>query len=1001
MKDYFFGNLVASLRTAKGYSQFQLGKLLSVSDKAVSKWENGDAKPRLATCSKLAEILGVSVNELLSAANSTKNDATQEVCMVPIQQVTRLDQSVKKRVELHLRTGMSGEDSFGDIVEYVNTATAWGHEAIAVTDLHITNSFPLFSKNAKKEGIKPIYGCELWMTSETGSDCSDGLPVMVLVRNREGMVNLNRIISESHTVYLKNGIPCTPRHLLSRFRQGLLVGAACNGGEVIKAVNNGTEGCMLERMVSFYDYLEVQPPECVNTYFENDSLVRETVQKIVSLGQDRSIPVVAVGNVHYVTPEESILYNALRYSNGETEFSKNTPLYFRTTEEMLQAFNFLDTETANRIVIENTLLISGLIDDGINLYPQLPEGKMNFYPIRHNAENELSQVVYDRAHALYGDILPNEVNERLEQELRIIDEKKYGTLYADISSIVRHSDNAGYPVTNRGTAASSFVSMLCGITNCNPLPPHYYCNLCKISDFNVDTDKYRMGTDLPERNCPECGAPMIRDGFNLPFDSFLGRNGEKVPDFDMNFAPEYQKEAQKYVADMYGQNHGLIAGTVAYSTEQSIEDILHRYADDHDISISDEVINRLRCKAQSIRRLSACYPGGVVIIPPEYDAEEFTPVQYPAGDYNSQFMSTHYEYNSMHKGLLKIDMLSNNTPELLHRLKLMNDFDFDNIPLNDRDVLSLFYSQKPLGVDEEVILSRLGTYGIPEFSSDKVRQLLKQLKPETFSDLVAIIGISHGAGIWENNAELLIKSGVATLADIPAHREDILDKLLAHGIERDTAYKAMESVRKGRGLPSEIVSKMLDAGIPSWYISMCQKILYLFPKAHTVSYVSTSVRLAWIKLYYPNNFYTVWMRKLIEDTEDGDMMMDMKQLRRTILSLRNEEHTLFSDNDREHALELLLEMRARGVNPFLDIPRDLIPNGDKDSNVERLSQIVKFLGNQNSPFIRNIRLVSKEEQIECVQRVTNVLGINLPTDSVLSLLLNQTGEENSTKNPCC
>lgn len=977
MRDYAFGNLIANLRTARGYSQFQLGTLLGVSDKAISKWENGDAKPRLATCGRLAELLGISVNELLSASNSVKREMAVQEAVMDQKENIRHDTAAEKRVELHLHTGMSGIGNFGDVYTYLQLASDWGHSAIAVTDSCVTMAFLDFSRMAERSGIKPIYGCELWVIPEPESEKNDGFAVMVLVKNRQGLVHLNRLVTDSHIKYIKDGTPCVPKNLLEQMRDGLLVGASCSHGEIGADVLDQDDSGKLERIVAFYDYLEVQPPR---TNMIED---KDTTARIISLGEKYGKPVAAVGNVHFTNPDEGILYNAMMYSNGETDCTGEVPYWFRTTDEMLEAFSFLGDVTANEIVVTNTRKIADLIEDKISLFPDLPVGRNNFYPVWPEADDELTKIVYERAHVLYGDDLPEIVGQRITQEMKIITENDYATIYMINRGIVKKSNDAGYPVMFRGGAASSLVAMLCGITSINPLPPHYRCSSCMISDFNIDTRAYRMGADLPDKVCPVCGEKMQQDGFNIPFETLLGRNGEKVPDFDINVVPEFQRETHKYVAELNGMDQVLMCGTILGVNNEYISKVLQQYTDDHGVILDDGQFERLTNAYRGMLKYTGQHPGGVEIIPEGYDITDFLPYQYPANDVNSSVVTTHYDHFSMRDELLKLDILAHDTPNILHRLHLLTNIDPETVPLNDPKVLELFSTVDPLGVKCEDILSKTGTYGIKEFASEWTREKLTKLKPTTFSELVAISGMSHGTDVWGDNAEVLIDSGIARLMDCAAVREDIMDEMLAHGIDRQIAYKTMESVRKGRGIPDSVIPVMKKAGIPAWYISSCQKIRYLFPRAHAICYVKAAVQLAWYKFYYPTDFYAAWMYLLTENTELEDMFMDMKELRRTILSLRNEEHTVFRDNDRGNALEMFLEMKARGINPMPELP-DGYDTSFGANDLEKAKGLAQLLIDQGSPFIRSLRLSPKTDP-DGKEFLKERLEMGLPADEVLTL----------------
>ncbi|MBQ9008287.1 MAG: PHP domain-containing protein [Clostridia bacterium] len=927
MRDYAFGNLVTKLRTELGFSQFQLGRLIGVSDKAVSKWENGNAKPRVATCCRLADILGVSLDELLSAAGYAAKaqelpEPKEERVLMQEEKTKagRQDLEPEKRIELHVRTGMSSEDGIASAAQYISRAAEWGHPAIAVTDFCVVQSLPEGFREAARKGIKFLPGCEGFMLPTEDSPVEDGYPVMLLATSRTGITHLNQLITLSHTRCYK-GLPCMPREWIVTHREGLLIGSACDGGEIAASIPAGMSGDALVQRASFYDYLEVEPAENRTGDPAEQERLRQQISDVVRLGRETGIPVVAVSNARYVDPEDAVCRAVLRYNTGLLDAEPQPPYHLRTTSEMLEAFRFLGEAVAREIVILAPGRIADRVEDHLTLLPE--DGR--FHPVLPEAKEILTEMAMLQARSLYGQPLPPQVGERLDAELRIIDRQESWTVFEIARLAVEQSRKDRFPVGIRGAIGSSLVAWLTGISEINPLEPHYRCPACRSSDFRVDTVLYRTGADLPDRDCPVCGQVMDRDGFSIPFEILFGLDGKREPDIDLNLSGEEQSKVHECVRDRFGREHVFHAGTIGTLSDRNAGKFVRQYFRDHHLDPDSDEAAGIRSKlAYAVKTTTGQMPAGLVILPADRDINEFTPVQFPANNTNASFVSTHYDFFQMNGALLKMDLLGHNTPTVLHLMRESTGIELSDVPLSDKRVLSLFTSPMALGVTAQQILSETGSYGIPEFSNAFVRGMLTELRPSTVEELIRISGLSHGTGIWSGNAQNLIASGTATCRDVPALRDDIMNDLIRAGMGREAAYRAMESVRLGRGVKPETADQMRKYGIPEWYIQACSRCCYLFPRAHAAAYVKASLQIAWFKLYHPEAFYRAWFSVHLDDMEETDLLMDVTHLRRALLAARSDTQKTDYDEEswrafegreqRQRILELILEMRVRGTD---------------------------------------------------------------------------------------
>lgn len=942
--DYAFGNLITALRTERGFSQFQLGKLLGVSDKAVSKWENGNAKPRIATCYRLADILGISLDELLSSSNrhlvplSAPDRNPDKYQLLRDSGIAegkalnnRSDHAAKKRVELHMRTGMSISDGIVEARDLAARTAEWGMPAVAITDFCNTRSFPFVGSSRRRVSQKIIFGCEGFVVKSTDAAPETGYHVMLLALNREGLINLNKLISLSYAEYF-SGLPCMPVEIIGQHRQGLLIGSSCESGEIVRMMEDGASWDALQECASFYDYLEVQPIE--NELVAEDegnpydrSVLEARVKKIVLLGDSLNIPVVAVSNGRYLDPEDGISRAVLQYSDGLEHVEEQPPYYLRTTEEMLSCFAFLGEDTARKIVIDSSLRIANLADDEINLYPSEAGVGETLMPELPNAEQHLKELALLHAHELYGNILPSLISDRLNKEFSFLSAQNGWPILEIAWLAVSRSLQEGYPVGSRGSIGSSLVAFLIGISRVNPLPPHYVCGHCHFVQFEAPANS-DCGADLPDKICPRCGNTLSKDGYHIPVESLLGLDGKRQLDVDLNFSAEVQGRIHTYICDYFGADHVFHPGTISGLADSKAKKLTSQYATDHHLNAESPELKRAAEKISWTARALGQHPGGLFIVPEGYNVNEFTAIQHTSDHSKDDIPASHYDFNMMYDKLLKMDFLGHDTPTMLSLLQQKSDIAPENIPLHDEKVLSLFTSPCALGIKEKDLFHATGTIGIPEFGTTFVQDMLHETKPSTVEDLIRISGLSHGTDVWVENVKNIIANGTANLYDCPATRDDITNYLVRHYVPFDTAFTISEYVRKGKGsalgLKSDMLVAMHQAEIPDWYIESCQKIKYLFPRAHAVSYVTDSLRLTWYKLYHPAAFYQTRFIVCGETLEVSDLEMDIIHLRKAILSTRMELQDLPDDfdfesyeiraqkKDRLSTLMLLLEMKLRG-----------------------------------------------------------------------------------------
>lgn len=741
--------------------------------------------------------------------------------------------------------------------------------------------------------------------------------ILLIAKDEVGLKNLYKLISASHMQFY-NFTAKVPRTLLDKYREGILVGSGNASSELFDAVYRMCPDDELLEIAKYYDFLEIQPASDNIMAIEDGKFtiedIREINKKILCLGEKLGIPVVADSDTYYLEESEDILRRIVlngKPGRPDPRASREQKFYFKTTEEMLDEFSYLGEEKAYEVVVTNT----NKLKDEIKAIKPIPDGK--YPPVIEGSDESLREMTYKKAHEIYGDKLPEIVEERLEKELKSIISNGYSVLYIIAQKLVKKSNDDGFLVGSRGSVGSSFVATMSGITEVNPLPPHYICPNCKHSEFTKDLT-YGSGVDMPDKICPECGSPMRKDGHNIPFEVFLGFYGDKEPDIDLNFAGEYQPQAHKYTEELFGEGYVFRAGTIGKIAEKTAYGYVKKYFEGKNFSPVE--IDRLAKEITDGKRTSGQHPGGVMIVPKSKSIFDFTPIQYPADDATSGVITTHFDYNFIHGKILKLDILGHDGPTIIKMLEDFTGLDSNKIRLDDEKTLSIFNSAEIFNMDEEIFSCETGTLGIPEFGTSFVISMLKETKPKNFADLVRISGLSHGTDVWISNAQELVDSGRAELKDVIATREDIMVYLINAGAENKMAFDTMEKVRKGKGLTEEQEKIMKNLDLPEWYIDSCKKIKYMFPKAHAVAYVMLSFRIAYYKLNYPLAFYATYFTIKLNDFNGENIIEGPSFLKNRIKILREIQNPTAKDKGEIRVSEVALEMYARGLE-FL--PADL------------------------------------------------------------------------------
>ncbi|GAA0370009.1 PolC-type DNA polymerase III [Alkalibacterium iburiense] len=733
----------------------------------------------------------------------------------------------------------------------------------------------------------------------------------VWAKSQEGLKNLFKLISGSLVDYFYR-VPRVPRSFLEKHREGLIVGSGCAQGEVFEAMmQKGYEEA--KEKAAYYDYLEVMPKEVYQDLIErelvrNEADLEDIIKNIIQLGEELNKKVIATGNVHYLHPEDSIYRDILLETQKSfKKTDKNPEVHFRTTDEMMESFSFLGKDKAKEIVIDNTQLLNNDIAEDIS-----PVKSELYTPKLEGAEEDIRNMSYDKARELYGDPLPEIVEARIEKELDSIIGNGFAVIYLISQKLVHKSVQDGYLVGSRGSVGSSFVATLTGITEVNPMPPHYRCEECQYSEFFTEGE-IGSGFDLAEKACPDCSANLSRDGQDIPFETFLGFKGDKVPDIDLNFSGEYQAKAHQYTKELFGEDYVYRAGTIGTIADRTAFGFVKGYERDNQLAYRSAEVDRLSKGLTGVKRTTGQHPGGIIVIPDYMDVYDFTPIQYPADDQESSWKTTHFDFHSIDENVLKLDILGHDDPTMIRMLQDLSGIDPLDIPVNDPEVMKIFSGTEVLGVTEKQIYSKTGTLGVPEFGTRFVRQMLEQTKPTTFAELLQISGLSHGTDVWLGNAEELISKHDIPLSEVIGCRDDIMVYLQHQGLEDDIAFKIMEHVRKGRGIPDEWQAAMREQGVPEWYIESCLKIKYMFPKAHAAAYVLMALRVAYFKVHYPLYYYAAYFSIRASDFE----LEAMTQGKDAIKAKINEIHSKGMDATTKEknvltVLEIANEMVERG-----------------------------------------------------------------------------------------
>ncbi|MBL4938238.1 DNA polymerase III subunit alpha [Clostridium sp. YIM B02515] len=811
----------------------------------------------------------------------------------------------------------------GRIAKNLGIKVEVAHRALDDVDTTV-KVFKIMLEKLKERGAETLEDIDIYGSDETARREEykkvKTYHAIILAKNYEGLKNLYKLVSYSHLHYFYKK-PRILKSLFKKYSEGLILGSACSEGELYQAILLGKSDEEIEAIAEEYDYLEIQP------LGNNDYLVRteqvpgkeylrEINRKIVALGEKLNKPVVATGDVHFIDPQDEIYRRILEAGQGFKDADNQAPLYLKTTEEMLEEFSYLGRDKAYEVVVTNTNMIAEMCD------PISPISSEKATPHIDGCEQTIRDITYEKAHELYGEPLPEIVQQRLEKELDSIIKNGFSVMYIIAQKLVWKSNEDGYLVGSRGSVGSSVVAYMTGITEVNALPPHYRCRKCKHSDF---TDYgYNIGFDLPDKTCPVCGEVLAKDGIDIPFETFLGFNGDKEPDIDLNFSGEYQAKAHRYTEVIFGKGTTFKAGTIGTIAEKTAFGYVKKYFEEKGITVNKAEIMRISKGCTGIKRTTGQHPGGIIVVPKGREIFEFCPVQHPADDPNSDIITTHFDYHSIDQNLLKLDILGHDDPTVIRMLQDITGVDPQSIPMDDRETMSIFSSTGALGVSPQQINSKVGSFGIPEFGTKFVRGMLLDTMPKTFMDLICISGLSHGTDVWLGNAKDLIDAGIVTsISEAVCTRDDIMVYLIKKGLPPNTAFKIMETVRKGKALKDpkfpEYEALMREYQVPEWYIESCKKIKYMFPKAHAAAYVMMAFRIAWFKVHIPKAYYAAYFT-IRAKAFDAEYMIfgkeKVKEKMKEIDMMGNQAAP--KDKDMYDDLELVLEMYEREIK-FLPI----------------------------------------------------------------------------------
>ncbi|NUU96320.1 DNA polymerase III PolC [Marinitoga sp. 1135] len=798
----------------------------------------------------------------------------------------------------------------------------------------------------------------------------------VLVKNRTGLKNLYKLVSKAHTEYFYRDTTVLLSELLEN-REGLLIGSGCTKNLIYEEYSRGASQDEINSLISMYDYIEIQPLDSIEHKNVDKEQIKEFYRVIYNSAKDFNIPVVMTSNAHYLNKEDKKIRDALiigSATKGQKKHVYNSNKYFRTTKEMLDAAYeiFEDENIAREIVIENTNKIADLIEE-----IQPLEGKLH-PPIIEGADDTVRQMSWEKAKEIYGDPLPEIVKARIERELNSIINHGYAVLYLMAQKIVKKSNDDGYLVGSRGSVGSSLVATMMGITEVNPLPPHYVCPKCKYSEFITD-GSYDSGYDLPDKKCPHCGIEMKKNGQDIPFETFMGFEGDKVPDIDLNFSGEYQSRAHKFIEELFGSEHVFRAGTISTVAEKTAYGYVKKYAEEFAPGMRNSEILRIAKKIEGARRTTGQHPGGLMIVPKNMDVYDFTPVQYPANDKKANTMTTHFDYHVIHDDLVKLDALGHDDPTFLKMLSDLTGVEYFNIKMDDKETMSIFSSTKALGIDlKSELKTTVGTLGIPEFGTQFVRGMLEETKPKTFAALVRISGLSHGTDVWLNNARDLIVAKKATVDEVIACRDDIMNYLIQKGLDKKHSFFIMEKVRKGKGLAPEDEEAMVKNKVPEWFIGSCKKIKYLFPKAHAAAYVSMAFRIAYFKVHYPLAFYATYFSVKGDEFNTAIILRGKPAIKGRIFELKASKSLDVKEKNELTVLELAYEMILRG---FDFLPPDIYKSDAKNFIIEGNKLRIPFIKIPNLGEKAAISIVKAREERKflSIEDLLNRTGINKTT----------------------
>ena len=898
-------------------------------------------------CTELLDKLGDGVFVTLSGSISydkyigERVISPKSICLVTPVKIQ--DNEPEKRVELHLHTNLSQMDAMTPPKKLVKRAIEWGHKAIAITDHGCVQGFPEAAAAAGGK-IKIIYGVEAYFVDDLANPDTpiEQLPTyhqIILVKNTRGLKNLYKLVSMSNVKYFYKR-PRMPKSEIIKHREGLIIGSACEAGELFRAITDEKSEEEITRIASFYDYLEVQPlgnnefmlrahsdpdsknPEKNKRYDKFNSFddIIEVNRKIIAIADKLGKPVVATGDVHFLDRKDAKYREIIQASLGYTDADKQAPLYFKTTREMLDDFAYLGEDTAREIVITNPNKIA----DKIDVIKPFPEG--TYQPSIEGSEEQLREICWTKAKEWYekDGVIPEIVSKRLTRELDSIIANGYAVLYIIAQRLVWDSEEHGYHVGSRGSVGSSFVATMAGISEVNPLVPHYRCPKCKYTQF-FENGEYGSGFDMPEKNCPECGEAMIRDGHEIPFETFLGFHGEKAPDIDLNFSGEYQGKAHRYTEQLFGKSHVFKAGTISSVADKTAYGFVKKRLEETGQFVSKAEEDRLTKGSSGVKRTTGQHPGGMVVVPNSYEVYDFTPVQFPADDTSSDMETTHFDFNSLHDTILKLDILGHDVPTLYKYLEDITGIPVMDVDVCDPKIIELCTSTEPLGVTPEDIDCETGTLSLPEMGTKLVRQMLIEAQPKTFSDLLQISGLSHGTDVWNGNAQDLIKNGVCTISSVIGTRDSIMTYLLHAGLEPSLAFKIMELTRKGKvatsGFPEGAEDAMRACNVPEWYMDSCRKIKYMFPKAHAAAYVISALRLGWYKIYKPIEYYTAHFTVRGGDLDAFTALKGKKAVSDRMKEISDKiaaKQATQKEKDQLTQLQIANEMLARGIE-FLPV----------------------------------------------------------------------------------